>query len=108
MSKKKKKPVSDAPKWSVCQIEGCTVACDPGCNTITPYPKEYTPEQIEKGMVLTDYCSYLPKVKVMEVGENYLVLKSGELKQTIFTGDYYCSPRRPLDYAYAEAEIWLK
>lgn len=104
---KKKKPVFDAPEWSVCRISGYTVACDPGCQTITPYPKEYTREQIKVGMNLTSYCSYLPSVKVKEVGSNFLTLQCYGKNTTLLTGSYIDTPRHPLDYAYSEATIHL-
>lgn len=112
MAKKKKKvavkSLDEVPAWSVCEVRGYTVACDPGCNTITPYPKDYTPKQLRKGMNLSEHCSYLPKVKVATFGENFVEVHCGFTKKVLYTGDYFQSPRQPLDYAYSEVEIWLK
>lgn len=108
MTKKKKKPVIDAPEWSVCHISGCTVACDPGIQTITPYPKTYTREQIKVGMNLTGYCEYLIKVKVKEIGPNFLTLQHSGANHILTTDGCLETPRQPLDYAYSEVEIRLK
>ncbi|MBQ1202097.1 MAG: hypothetical protein IIX59_09005, partial [Alistipes sp.] len=108
MTKKKKKPVFDAPEWSVCHISGCTVACDPGCQTITPYPKSYTREQIKVGMNLTGYCEYLIKVKVKEIGPNYLTLQYSGANHILVTGARLETPRQPLSYAYSEVDIRLE
>ena len=107
LTKKKKKPVFDAPEWSVCRVSGYTIACDPGHQTITPYPKQYTREQIKVGMNLTAYCDYLPTVKVKEVGPNFLTLQFSGKNTTLLTGNYIETPRHPLDYAYSEVSIRL-
>lgn len=109
MTKKKKKtPQFDAPEWSACHISGYTIACDPGCQTITPYPKTYTREQIKVGMNLTGYCEYLIKVKVKEIGPNYLTLQYSGTNHILTTGARLETPRQPLNYAYSEVDIRLE
>lgn len=107
MTKKKKCVVIDAPEWSICRVSGYTVACDPGHQTITPYPKEYTRDQIKVGMNLTSYCSYLPSVKEQEIVPNFLTLQNSGKNTTLITGNYLDTPRHPLDYAYSEVTIRL-
>ncbi len=105
---KKKNTISDAPQWTICDVQGYTVACDPGRQTITPYPRMVNREQIKVGMNLASHCNYLPDVKVKEIGDNYLILRYSGKDNTIFTGGYLQTPKYPLDYAYSEVEIWLK
>lgn len=101
-------PVNNIPDWAECNVQGYTIACDPGRNTITPYPKHYTPDQIKKGMNLTAHCEYLPPVIVREVGKNFLTLQYGGTVKSIFTGGHIQTPRKPLEYAYSEVDIYLK
>lgn len=95
-------------KWTECHVSGYTVACDPGCNTITPYPKTYKREELKKGTNITAHCEYLPKIVVGAIGEDFIELKCGPRKTVLYTGGYYESPRHPLSYAYSEVSVRLE
>ena len=79
-------------KWTVCHVSGYTIACDPGCNTITPYPKTYKREELKKGTNITAHCEYLPKIVVGAIGEDFIELRCGPQKTVLYTGGYYESP----------------
>ena len=94
--------------WSECYISGEVTACDPGRNTTTVYAKTYRREEISAGDNLTYYNQHLPRVKVVEIGEEYLVVNYFGGDHRVDIGGHLFTPRHPLDYAYSEVTIRIE
>ena len=94
--------------WSECYISGEVTACDPGRNTTTVYAKTYRREDLSVGDNLTYYNQHLPRVKVVEIGEEYLVVNYFGSDHRVETGGRLYTPPHPLDYAYSEVTLHIK
>lgn len=95
-------------RWEYCYVTGYTVACDPGHQTLTPYPKTYKRSEMKPGMNLCAHCEYLPTVYLKEMGDDFIVIKTFGQQYTVCLGKSLDTPRKPLDYAYSEATISIK
>ena len=94
--------------WSMCYVSGTVTTCDPGCNREYSYPAEYRREEIAVGDNLAWHNKNLPVVKVVEIGEDYLVVRFSGENHTLYTGGRVETPRHPLDYAYSEVLVRLE
>ncbi len=94
-------------RWEKCTVNGWITACDPGCNRTSGYHRTYKREEINEGMDLCYYEGNLPSVVVKEIADDYIVVHVDGAKRTIYTGGYYSSNKKGLNYAYSEVDVYL-
>ena len=95
-------------RWSVCNIWGYIVACDPGIQNLSSYPREVKREQMKVGMNLCSHAEHLPPVVVREIADSYIVVNSFGKQHKISIDESYYTPKMGLSYAYSKAVVSLK
>ena len=96
---------SSEKRWEFCYVSGCIIACDPGIQNLSHYPKQYKRSEMRVGMNLCAHNEHLPVVTLKAMGENFIEVQFFGGIHKILTGQSKYTPRKGLDYAYSEATI---
>ena len=95
-------------KWAVCRVLGSVSTVNSGFISSSPSTRELKRREIKVGMNLASHDTDLPAVVVKGIGEDFLVVHSGGVTATVYTGGFYRSPRKGLSYAFSDVNICLK
>lgn len=94
-------------KWTECKVCGYIVACDPGINNFSSYPKSFSRKELKIGMNLCAHEEHLPKVIVKKIADDHIVVRYFGKSYQLDIGQTLYTPRQGLSYAYSEAVITL-
>lgn len=98
----------ETKQWTKCFVSGIVTTCDPGCNREYSYPRTILREEMKIGMNLCSHKEPLPKIMVESIADDHIIVHCSGKSHRIDAGTNFCTPRKPLDYAYSEAIISLK
>ena len=83
-------------KWEVCRVLGSVSTVNSGFISSSPSTRELKRREVKVGMNLASHDTDLPAVVVQGIGEDFLVVHSGGVTATVYTGGFYRSPRKGL------------
>ena len=93
--------------WTICKVCGYVVACDPGIQNFSSYPRVIKRKDLKVGMNLCSHNEDLPVVTVRSIHEDHIVLNFFGSNHRLYAGDTIYTPHKGLSYAYSEANIKL-
>jgi hypothetical protein len=94
-------------KWSVCKVMGSVTAVNSGFLSSDSSTRLYERKSVKVGLNLTAYNEDLPTVTVAAVGDDFIKVRVPNSLVTIYTGEFYRSPRKGLSYVYSDVCIKL-